>query len=137
MRSNKIHLVCSSGGVKCFSYLGAVSQLYKSGIEIASISACSMGTIVGALIASGKNLDEIEAKLLSFDFSTLKTKKFLGIFRLFFSPFATYRTPDYEKVMVQLFGQDLTLKEFKIPFSALALDIRQKRFLVSRRIAER
>ena len=130
MRSNKIHLVCSSGGVKCFSYLGAVSQLYKSGIEIASISACSMGTIVGALIASGKNLEEIEAKLLSFDFSTLKTKKFLGIFRLFFSPFATYRTPDYEKVMVQLFGQDLTLKEFKIPFSALALDIRQKRFLV-------
>ena len=56
MSINKIHIVCSSGGVKCFSFIGAINRLYKSNIEIASISACSMGSVIGALIASGKHL---------------------------------------------------------------------------------
>ena len=38
--------------------------------------------------------------------------------------------PDYEKIVVNLLGEDITLSQLKIPFSALALDIRQKRFLV-------
>jgi predicted acylesterase/phospholipase RssA len=130
MSPTKIHLVCSSGGVKCFSYIGAIGNLYKNQIEIASISACSMGTVIGALVASVKDLKEIEEKILHFNFSSLKTKKPLGAFSVLFSPFATHRVPDYEKIMEYFLDEDLKLSQLKIPFSALALDIRQKRFLV-------
>ena len=75
MSTKKIHLVCSSGGVKCFSYIGVINKLFKNNIEIASISACSMGTILGVLIASGKELKELEEKIINFNFSLLKTKK--------------------------------------------------------------
>ena len=125
-----IHLVCSSGGVKCFSYLGAVRRLYAQNISIASISACSMGTVIGALIASGIDLKDLEKKILNFDFSVLNTKKTFALFSLFKNPFATHNVPDYEKIMIDLLGKDITLAEMKIPFSALALDIRLHRFLV-------
>jgi len=130
MSSKMIHLVCSSGGVKCFSYIGAVRRLYESNISIASISACSMGTVIGALIASGNDLETLEKKILNFDFSVLNTQKPFALLYLFKNPFATHRVPDYEKIMIDLLGKDITLAEMKIPFSALALDIRQRRFLV-------
>jgi predicted acylesterase/phospholipase RssA len=130
MGKNKIHLVCSSGGVKCFSYIGAVKELYRNNIEITSISACSMGSIMGALIASGKDMNEIEQKIINFNFSFLKTKKTPKLLHLLFNPFAGYHTPNYEQIMIYLLGEDVTLSQLKIPFSALALDIRQKRFLV-------
>ena len=130
MNSNKIHLVCSSGGVKCFSYLGAINRLYSNNVEIESISACSMGTVVGVLIASGIDLEELEKRIINFDFTVLKTKKSFSIYRILWSPFATHKMPDYEKIIQSLLGEDMTLSQLKIPFSALALDIRQKRFLV-------
>jgi predicted acylesterase/phospholipase RssA len=130
MGKNKIHLVCSSGGVKCFSYIGAVKELYRNNVEITSISACSMGSIMGALIASGIDINEIEKKIINFNFSFLKTKKKFSCFYLLAEPFATYHTPNYEQIMIYLLGEDLTLSQLKIPFSALALDVRQKRFLV-------
>lgn len=130
MSAKKIHLVCSSGGVRCFSYIGAISRLYREGIKIESISACSMGTVIGALIASGIDLKVLEERIINFDFSVLKTKKSFSKLRIFRSPFATHHMPDYEKIMSNLLGKDMTLSEFKISFSALALDIRQKRFLV-------
>lgn len=130
MSNTKIHLVCSSGGVKCFSYLGAVRNLYKYKIEIASISACSMGTVMGAMIASGKDLSEIEDKLVNFRFRQLDTRKRFSFIRSIFPPFATHHMPDYGGIMKHLLGEDIRLSQLKIPFSALALDIRQNRFLV-------
>ncbi len=130
MGANKIHLVCSSGGVKCFGYLGAINRLYRSNVQVESISACSMGTVIGALIASGIDLKVLEERILKFDFSLLKTEKVLAIYRVFLPPFVTHNTPNYEKIMQSLLGEDMTLSQLKIPFSALALDIRQKRFLV-------
>ncbi|HEY5823006.1 MAG TPA: patatin-like phospholipase family protein [Cyclobacteriaceae bacterium] len=128
--SSKVHLVCSSGGVRCFSYIGAVNRLYTNKVKIESISACSMGTVVGALIASGIDIKELEKKIIEFDFSLLKTRKPFGFLSLLRYPFASHYTPDFGKVMQNLLGEDMRLSELKIPFSALALDIRQKRFLV-------
>jgi len=128
--SKNVHLVCSAGGVKCFSYIGAIRKLNAVGINIASISACSMGTIMGALFASGLDLNEIEQKIINFNFKHLKTKKVLGNLRVFLPPFATHYIPKYDQIFVDLIGEDIPLKKLVIPFSALALDIRQNRFLV-------
>jgi predicted acylesterase/phospholipase RssA len=130
MPSNNIHLVCSSGGLKCFSYIGAVQKLQEAGITISSVSACSMGTIIGALLCAGLPMTEVEEKILNFDFNLLKTKKSFSFFRLLSYPFATHDTPDFERIIISLLGYDMTLGELTIPFQAAALDIRQRRFLV-------
>ncbi len=124
MDSHKIHLVCSSGGVKCFSYIGAINRLYASNVTIESISAYSMGTAIGPLIASGIDLKVLEERIINFDFSILEIKKPLGFFGISFTPFATHHVPDYEKMMQRLLGEDMTLSQLKIPFSALVLNIR-------------
>ena len=46
----RVHLVLSSGGMRCFSYVGAVRALEERGVEFASVSACSAGSFTGALI---------------------------------------------------------------------------------------
>jgi len=130
MESNRIHIVCSSGGVKCFSYIGVFQKLIEYNIPIASVSACSMGTILGALLCSGLDAKKLEEVALNFDFSVLKKKKSFYFLKRFFYPYATHHTPDYPKIMEKLIGKDVMLKEMVVPFSAAALDVRQKRFLV-------
>lgn len=125
----KIHLVLSSGGVLCFSYIGAYRKLLET-YDIASVSACSMGTILGVLICSGKSPDEIEKAVLDFDFSLLKTKKIFAKIRQLFYPFASHRIPDFPAIIAGLIGGDHELRELQSSLSIAALDIRQNKFLV-------
>ena len=131
MATNKVHLVCSSGGVKCFSYLGAVQKLIDNNITIASVSACSMGSVLGALICSGMEISKIEQFVLDFDFKLLQTRKwFYKLKALRKYPFATSKTPDFEKIIISLLGSDMKIGDMVIPLSIAALDMKQKRFLV-------
>ena len=130
MSQKNIHLVCSSGGIRCLSYIGAIRRLLASENTIASISACSMGSVIGALICSGMDLDSIENKLRAFKFSSLKKNKTFYPLNAYRYPFSRNRTPDFEKLMVDLLGEDLRLGDMKIPFSVAAMDLRQQRFLV-------
>ena len=130
MESQKVHLVCSSGGMKCFSYIGAIRELLKNDITIASVSGCSLGTVIGAMYCAGLPIDKIEEHILDFNFSQFKTGWLFSIFRRLKYPYAKMETPDFESIMTKLLGKDLKLGEMKIPFSVAALDIRQNRFLV-------
>ena len=47
-----VHLVLSAGGVKCLSYAGAVAALSEHGISFATVSGCSAGSLIGALLCS-------------------------------------------------------------------------------------
>lgn len=55
----KIGLVLSGGGTRGFAHLGVISALYEKGIRPDIISGASVGSIVGAFIASGKSPEEI------------------------------------------------------------------------------
>lgn len=130
MESQKVHLVCSSGGMKCFSYIGAIRELLKNDITIASVSGCSQGTVIGAMLCAGLDIDKIEQHILDFNFSQFKTGGLFSFLRRLKYPYAKLKTPNFEKIMTELLGEDLTLGQMKIPFSVAALDIRQNRFLV-------
>jgi predicted acylesterase/phospholipase RssA len=129
--SNKIHLVCSAGGMKCLGYIGAFRKLQEHDFEIISVSSCSMGSVLGALLCSGrKTMAELETILSTFVYSRFKKRTVFSFITQFRYPFAKYKTPDFSSIMVELIGEDITLREMKIPFSALVLDVRQDRFLV-------
>jgi len=42
---------CRDADVRCISYVGAVSALADHGIEVDTVSACSAGSFIGALLA--------------------------------------------------------------------------------------
>ena len=56
---NKIGLVLSGGGARCFAHLGLLKVLDELNINPFAISGVSAGAIVGALYAAGKKPDEI------------------------------------------------------------------------------
>lgn len=55
-----IHLVLGSGGARGLTHIGVIKVLREYGYEIESITGCSMGALVGALLVSG-HLDAYEA----------------------------------------------------------------------------
>ncbi|MEO0339989.1 MAG: patatin-like phospholipase family protein [Bacteroidota bacterium] len=130
MSSKAIHIVCSGGGVKTLSYIGAIQKLIEHGYTIASISGCSMGTFTGALVCSGMEFGEIEEKVINFDYRRLNRKKRFGILNLLKYPFAVFHSPDFSVLVKELFGSEIKLGDLKIPYAAAALDLRQRRFLV-------
>lgn len=58
-----VHLVLGGGGVRCLSYAGALRFLVEHGISFASVSACSAGTFLGALLCAGLSSEQIEREI--------------------------------------------------------------------------
>ena len=131
MSSRKsVHLLCSSGGVRCFSYIGAYRALTEAGYSISGISASSMGSVMGMLICCGKSPDDIEQKALQYPVSKyVRRKSLLPFMEYIRFPFAKYHEPDYYNLLVDFTGADPLLKELPIPYSTLALDIRKQELL--------
>ncbi|RCW65393.1 patatin-like phospholipase family protein [Saliterribacillus persicus] len=60
----KIDGVFSGGGVKAFTYIGALSALEEKNHELIRVAGTSAGAIVAALIASGYNSQEMKNLIL-------------------------------------------------------------------------
>ena len=126
----KVHLLCSSGGVRCFSYIGALRALTEAGYTVSGVSASSMGSVMGMLICCGLSADSIEEKLLSHPVGRYLRRRFpLPFMEYFAFPFAKYHHPDYHSLLVDFTGSDPVLDELQIPYSSLALDLRSRELL--------
>lgn len=131
MPSKPIHLVCSSGGVKCFSYIGAIKLLEERGYEIKSVSASSMGSFIGIMACAGLDAAKMEEKVLQFRIKEYVRKRYwLKWWGLLKFPFALYHTPDFEKILTDITGSNQTLGELTIPYATMALDLRQRQLLI-------
>ncbi len=126
----EVHLLCSSGGVRCFSYIGAYKELAKAGYKLSGVSASSMGSVIGMLICLGLTPNEIEEKVLQYPLKNYIRKrvwsKWIALMRY---PYALYRHPDYEAMLEDFVGQDYLLRDLPIPYSTLALDLNGKQLL--------
>ena len=67
----KIGLVLSGGGAKGLAHIGAIRAIEKAGIKIDMVCGTSMGSIVGALYATGYTPDQIEKMLCNLDWDQL------------------------------------------------------------------
>jgi len=114
--SKSVALVLSSGGARGVAHIGVIDALLEEGYEITSISGCSMGSVVGAVYASGElpayrdwlcNLDKLDVfKLIDF---TLSTQGFIRGERVF--------------DQMKKFLADRKIEDLNIPFVANATDI--------------
>ncbi len=67
----KVGLVLSGGGAKGYAHVGVIKVLEKAGVRVDYIAGTSMGSIIGALYASGYNAYELDSILNVHDFSAL------------------------------------------------------------------
>ena len=64
------HLVLSAGGVRCLAYIGALECLTEH-YRFETVSACSAGTLVGALLCSGVSPAAMREEVMSRDLREL------------------------------------------------------------------
>jgi NTE family protein len=58
----KIGLCLGGGGARGFAHIGVMKALEERGIEPSAIAGCSMGGIIGALVAAGLKSDDIRSR---------------------------------------------------------------------------
>ncbi len=129
----RAHLVLSAGGVKCVSYAGALSALSERNISFASVSACSAGSLVGALLCAGKTPQEIESFFYETKLSKLKGRWSRRPLSYVSWPYAWRRESGVPELFRRLVGE-LTFKQMLdrtgIPFALAGVDIASNRLLV-------
>lgn len=130
----KAHIVLGSGGVRTIAYIGALEVLEDAGIEFASISACSAGSLVGAVVATGRPMRDVREKIEKINLRRLVSRGRLpGLLRSaawLRWPFAKYDSAVVVEIMEELIGAGHTFGDLQIPFATPAIDLLSKRLLV-------
>jgi NTE family protein len=67
----RVVLALSGGGARGIAHIGALRALEDAGIPVDAIAANSMGSIVGAIYATGRSSSELEAVVRSMDWASL------------------------------------------------------------------
>lgn len=118
--NKKIALVLSSGGARGIAHIGAIDVLEENGYEITSIVGCSMGSLVGGMYASG-NYQQFKEWILS-----MTKKKML---KLSDADINTSYVVKGDLLMKEMKGlmPDCLIEECKIPFAAVATDVRNEK----------
>lgn len=130
MSLKQVHLLCSSGGVRCYSYIGAYKALLKAGYTVSGVSASSMGSVMGLLFCMGLSPEQVQEKLLANPIKKYLRKRYWFKYYSFVSyPFGQYHHPDYAAMLKDFTGSDMQLKDLPIPYSTLALDLNKKELL--------
>jgi len=61
LAGQSVGLVLSGGGARGFAHLGVIEELLAAGITIDRVGGASMGAFVGALLAQGMDVEEMDA----------------------------------------------------------------------------
>jgi len=112
----KIALVLGSGGARGLAHIGVLRAIEDSDYEIASISGCSVGALIGGIYAAGK-LDAFE--------EWVSSVSKLDIVKLLDFSFEERGIVKGEKLMAELIdlvGNE-AIEDFDVPFTAIATNV--------------
>lgn len=115
-----VRLVLGSGGARGMAHLGVIEELEKNGFQIKEVVGCSMGAVVGGIYCAGY--------LSDYKHWLIKLTK-LDIFRLLDFTLSSQGFVKGERVFkaIEEFIGDHQIENFKIPFTAVASDITNKK----------
>ncbi|MBS1512536.1 MAG: patatin-like phospholipase family protein [Bacteroidetes bacterium] len=118
--SNKVHLVLGSGGARGIAHIGIIEMLLADGFDIASITGCSMGAVVGGMFCAGS---------LPLYKEWLCTLTKTSVFSLFDFTLTTQGFVKGNKVLNKLkeLAGDQEIEKLPIPFTAVATDMVHKK----------
>ncbi len=121
--NKNVALVLSSGGARGIAHIGAIEELERQGYNITSIAGTSMGALVGGVYATGK-LPEYKEWLSSLDK--------LDVFKMVDFTFSTSGLVKGDRIFneMQKLVPDMKIEDLKIPFTAIATDIINKKEVI-------
>ncbi len=118
-----VGLALSGGGARGFAHAGVLEVLEDAGFPADYVAGTSMGSVIGALYASGLPAEEIwrfgleaSGRNVTRDFRSIKLVRLLISDKLI--------TPTHINRFIDLRLGGLTFEKLKIPFSCSAMDIR-------------
>ncbi|MFA6393422.1 MAG: patatin-like phospholipase family protein [Patescibacteria group bacterium] len=114
----KIGIALGCGGARGLAHLGVLKVLVREGIKIDMLVGVSIGSLIGAYFALGRDLNELEREALSFN----KRKAIRQLVDLSTFRRSILRGKKVHKYIEKLFG-DAEFKDAKIPFEILAADL--------------
>lgn len=113
----KISLVLGGGGAKGFFHIGVIKRLKEENIEIKEIAGCSIGAIIGYILAAKPDID-----LNKFFLNKFSIIKLFHIASPKILKKAFLDTKNIEKFLIEQF-KIKTFEELKIPFSFNSTDL--------------
>lgn len=118
--SKKVHLVLGSGGARGMAHIGVIDMLLADGYEIASVTGCSMGAVVGGMFCAG-------SLQLYKDWLCTLTKT--SVFNLFDFTFTKQGFVKGNKVLDKLkeFAGEQDIENLPVPFTAVATDMMHRK----------
>jgi NTE family protein len=144
MRKFKIGIALGGGGARGLAHIGVLRALEKNSIKPGCLAGTSMGALIGAMYASGMNVDEIERKCVAFldteiyarlGFENIPQGNSMGFWDSLVEKFkrkAMYYLSDVKMAFMEKSSVDaivsyflpaVDFKELKIPFCCVAVDI--------------
>lgn len=112
----KVSLVLGSGGARGLAHIGVIRELEEQGFEIASISGCSIGALIGGVYAAGK-LDDLEKW-----FSGITKLNILKLLDFSWGRRGLVKGDRIIDALVDVVG-DCQINELSVPYTAVATDI--------------
>ena len=114
----KIGLALGGGGARGLAHIGVLKVLAEAGIGPDYLAGTSIGAIIGASLALGKSLDDLEALSLSFNRSKA-WRTFVDVGNPRYSFLAGKKI---QKFVQSLFGRK-QFSDCKIPLSIVTTDL--------------
>ncbi|MBP5473401.1 MAG: patatin-like phospholipase family protein [Bacteroidales bacterium] len=119
----KVALVLSGGGARGIAHIGVIEELERRGYEITSVAGTSMGALIGGIYASGG---------LSVFSDWLSTLDKYTVFSLMDFTLSKDGIVKGKKVLeaIEKLVPDQDIRDCKIPFAAVATDLKTKKEIV-------
>ena len=118
-----VGLALSGGGARGFAHTGVLEALEYAGFPVDYVSGTSMGSVIGALYASGQPVDEIWGfGRNAADFKVSRDFKSIKMLRLLITD--KLITPTYITRFIEEHLGSLTFEKLKKPFACTAMDMR-------------
>ena len=120
MTARTAAVVLGSGGARGYAHVGALDVIEECGFEVAAISGCSMGALVGGVYAAGQ-LEPYREWITG-----LRQRDVLRLVDLTFSSMGAIRG-DKLFAMVREMISDVRIEDLAIPYTAVATDLLTQR----------
>lgn len=116
----RVTLVLGSGGARGYAHIGAIEELQRRGHEVVAISGCSMGSVVGGMLATGK-LAEFTALV-----RRIETRDILLLLDPALGSPGMIKAGRIMDMLGSLLGP-VNMEDLPIPMVAVAADVTQRR----------
>jgi NTE family protein len=118
MAKKRVGLALGGGGAKGLAHIGVLDVLQQEGIPIDLIAGTSMGGLVGALCALGKDCSLMKQTALK-----INVVKMLSLADLALPKSGLFGGKAVISLLKKLIGRDVGFEELSIPLSLVATDI--------------